>query len=369
VVHDAALMSDAARLVTEERPPAVSSFGRNGDDDDNSVRLPTLAFVPDSERTAQAHLYRAAAEAPRLRLCIAYAVVRRLRMLASANVARINFERHAFAGSLSERTLRVRGLLGARVVNTIVSRLQAAAGVDTSSGVRPTISVDRIGACTRANTVPTCFEQMSMTMMRRPVTELRCASGARAFRVEMIGEGVSDAGGGYREILDVMCREAQTQPPKEPGAALLDDTPRNPGGATPLLLPCPNAQLAAEAIGVGQYRDKFVLNPSAKSSEHLKLYRFLGWLMGIAFMSESPLPLDLAAAGVEGAGRRRGDGEGSARHRPVLRPVARRHAPGGGERRDARQLWRHLLRAVHDDAERRLRGRAGRRRREADGDV
>ena len=72
-----------------------------------------------------------------------------------------------------------------------------------------------------------------------------------------------------------------------------DEAARNPGGATPLLLPCPNAQLASEQIGIGQYRDKFMLNPAAKSATALKQYRFIGRVMGMALLSDSPLPLDL----------------------------------------------------------------------------
>jgi hypothetical protein len=286
VAADAALVADAAHLVDAD--PAIRV---GGDDADVGVRVPTLALQSDSARAAQAHLYRAAAEASRLRVCVASALVRRLRQLVLGSAPRINFERHAFATSLCARILRVRSLLEGRTVRALVSRLQAAANIDMTSGTRPTLLLDRIGARTQANSVPTVFEQLASLLLAKQPSELR-QEGARAFRVELRGEGVTDAGGGYREILDTVCIELQTQPPKS-GEPLLDDTPRNPGGAVPLLLPCPNAQLAAEAIGVGQNRDKFVLNPSAKSPEHLRLFRALGRVMGIALASNSPVPLDL----------------------------------------------------------------------------
>jgi hypothetical protein len=339
VVQDAALMSDAARLVTEERPPASNSgFGRMNDDDDSSVRLPLLAFASATERSAQAHLYRAAAEAPRLRLCIAYALVRRLRQLATVNVARINFERHAFAGSLCERVLRARGLLGARVVNAVVSRLQAAAGIDTSSGMRPTVSVDRIGACTRANSVPTCFEQMATTLMRRPVTELRCAQrrarvsrrnvrrgrerrGRRLSRDSRrdVPRGADAAAQGGRR--GAARRHAAQSGRRHTAAAAVSERAARRRGDWRRPVP---RQVRAESERQEQRAPQAV--PLPRLADGHRVY------VRVASAAR------FAAARVEGAGRRRGDGQGSARHRPVLRPVARRHAPSGGEWRDARQL-------------------------------
>jgi hypothetical protein len=50
----------------------------------------------------------------------------------------------------------------------------------------------------------------------------------------------------------------------------------------PLFVPCPNRQQAMQTIGVGENRDKFILKPSSNSPEHLRMFEFLGKLMGIA---------------------------------------------------------------------------------------
>jgi hypothetical protein len=47
-----------------------------------------------------------------------------------------------------------------------------------------------------------------------------------------------------------------------------------------MLLPCPNAQLAAQGAGIGQNRDKYLVNPSATTPRHIQLFETLGRLMG-----------------------------------------------------------------------------------------
>ena len=44
---------------------------------------------------------------------------------------------------------------------------------------------------------------------------------------------------------------------------------------------------------MGNHKDKFVLNPSAKSNYHLRLYEFLGVLMAIAIRTATHFSLDL----------------------------------------------------------------------------
>jgi E3 ubiquitin-protein ligase HERC2 len=106
----------------------------------------------------------------------------------------------------------------------------------------------------------------------------------RCFKVIFKGESAEGEGetifnllsvivGPYRESISQMCLELQ-------------------GNAVPLLIPCPNQQLAKESIGVGENREKFILNP-ATSALHLNMYQFLGKLMGVAIRSRNPLSLDL----------------------------------------------------------------------------
>lgn len=54
------------------------------------------------------------------------------------------------------------------------------------------------------------------------------------------------------------------------------------------MIPSPN-----QKINNGLYREKWVLNPSATAGIHLKMYEFLGALMGLAIRTKSFLNLDL----------------------------------------------------------------------------
>lgn len=56
-----------------------------------------------------------------------------------------------------------------------------------------------------------------------------------------------------------------------------------------LLIPTPN--LCAE---VGFNRDRFLLNPSKVSLESLKLFKFLGVMMGVSIRTKRPLNLHLS---------------------------------------------------------------------------
>lgn len=102
-------------------------------------------------------------------------------------------------------------------------------------------------------------------------------STGRAFTVRLVGEGATDSGGPYRECLSSMCAELQSN-------------------QLPLFIPCPNAQLALEEVGIGKNRDKYIPKPSSQSSLHLAMYEFVGKLMGIAIRTKAPLPLDLPSA-------------------------------------------------------------------------
>lgn len=60
-------------------------------------------------------------------------------------------------------------------------------------------------------------------------------------------------------------------------------------GSLPLLILTPNGR---EETGTN--RDCFILNPQAKSDQHIKMFEFFGILMGIACRTGSPLSLNLA---------------------------------------------------------------------------
>jgi len=97
----------------------------------------------------------------------------------------------------------------------------------------------------------------------------RVSTNARAFRVYFIGEHAIDAGGPYRAAITDMCDELQSS-------------------VLPLFIPCPNSRDA-----IGENRDKWVPNPSSTRPIHLKMYEFVGKLMGLAMRSSNLLELDL----------------------------------------------------------------------------
>lgn len=66
------------------------------------------------------------------------------------------------------------------------------------------------------------------------------------------GESVDDYGGGYSESIAEMCEELQN-------------------GSLPILIQTPNGR-----EDTGTSRDCFVLNPSATSKIHMKMFEFLG---------------------------------------------------------------------------------------------
>ena len=57
----------------------------------------------------------------------------------------------------------------------------------------------------------------------------------------------------------------------------------------PLLVRTPNSR-----VGAGANRDRLVLNPDAKLPVHLRMFRFLGVLIGVAIRTDCPMDLPLA---------------------------------------------------------------------------
>lgn len=93
----------------------------------------------------------------------------------------------------------------------------------------------------------------------------------RSFKVILKGEHAEGEVGPYRESITEICTDIRKQ----------------------LLIPCPNQRLAKETIGVGDNRDKFIIDPTATNPQHLNQFRFFGKLIGVAIRSKNPLSLDL----------------------------------------------------------------------------
>jgi len=90
----------------------------------------------------------------------------------------------------------------------------------------------------------------------------------RAWQIQYEGEGGQDAGGLFRDSMTHICSELQSK-------------------HLPLFIPCPNSHTK-----FGDNQEKFVPNPSSKSSLHLSMFSFIGKLMGFAIRGGNMLNLD-----------------------------------------------------------------------------
>lgn len=98
----------------------------------------------------------------------------------------------------------------------------------------------------------------------------RLSGDTRAWTTYFKGEGATDAGGPYREVVAELCSELQSP-------------------CVPLFQLCPNGR-----DGVGDNRDKWVPRPSAAARPlHLSMLEFVGKLMGLAIRTKLLLGLDL----------------------------------------------------------------------------
>lgn len=100
------------------------------------------------------------------------------------------------------------------------------------------------------------------------------------FEIIFKGEHVMGEAGPYRQFYSDVSAELQP--------SLLNDTDLNDTKHLSLFIPSPN-----RANQLGDFKDKYVINPSNKSSYYLQLYEYLGELMGCAFRTGTFLTFDL----------------------------------------------------------------------------
>lgn len=106
-------------------------------------------------------------------------------------------------------------------------------------------------------------------MKKFPISNYRAKNDNRLFVVTLSGEGATDYGGPYRDILSTASEELHSN--------YLD-----------LFIKSPNHKNE-----IGSMRDKFIINPGAKSALQLDMYVFIGYLMGYAICSGYLLNLNL----------------------------------------------------------------------------
>ncbi|KAJ1212717.1 hypothetical protein NDU88_000367 [Pleurodeles waltl] len=160
---------------------------------------------------------------------------------------------------------RLRGLLTPKVSNLPLVRAIGRTMIQ-GRAYGPQVTVKRI--TNRGINNLTVFTQLAKQVVHLNPTELRLPS--RAWKVKLIGEGADDAGGVFDDTITEMCQELLS-------------------GKVDLLIPTPNGTDEA-----GSNRDRFLLNPSALSDDHMLQFRFLGILMGVAMRTKKPLELYLA---------------------------------------------------------------------------
>ncbi|XP_077870271.1 putative E3 ubiquitin-protein ligase HERC1 [Saccoglossus kowalevskii] len=177
----------------------------------------------------------------------------------------VNIGKHN-AGTTGLVNGQLRSLLAPRVYTLPMVRSVGRTMVQ-GKNYGPQITVKRLA--TRGRKCKPIFVQIAKQVVKLKAADLRLP--ARAWKVKLVGEGADDAGGVFDDTITEMCQELQT-------------------GIVPLLIPTPNASSEA-----GQNRDRFVLNPSANTEEHLSMFKFLGILFGVAVRTKKPLDLHLAS--------------------------------------------------------------------------
>lgn len=138
------------------------------------------------------------------------------------------------------------------------------------------IDISRIKAAKfyESNTVDsmgtsTVFGQLFQKMKKYPIKNYLSQPDNRLFVVNLLGEGSTDYGGPYRDVLTTICDELQSK--------YLD-----------LFIQTPNHKNE-----IGLLRDKWIPNPSAKKAVHQDMYFFIGCMLGHAVSSGHLLSLNL----------------------------------------------------------------------------
>ncbi|MGH0184836.1 UNVERIFIED_CONTAM: hypothetical protein FKN15_017450 [Acipenser sinensis] len=160
---------------------------------------------------------------------------------------------------------QLRGLLSPKV-NTLPLVRSIGRTMIQGKTYGPQITVKRIS--TRGRSSKPIFVQIARQVVNLNPSELRLPS--RAWKVKLVGEGADDAGGVFDDTITEMCQELES-------------------GVVDLLIQTPNS-----TADVGSNSDRFLLNPSACSEDHMIQFRFLGILMAIAIRTKKPLDLHLA---------------------------------------------------------------------------
>lgn len=175
-------------------------------------------------------------------------------------------------GSLAYLSKKHRGLIFEAVKMAPITSALDATAATSSSTFDLTLSRSRARKHQQAGLPDrdarfTVFAQAFRVIHGMPPARLRRAD--KLYNTKFMGEHAVDGGGPYRESFGTYMQELQS-------------------GALPLLLHTQNGRQ-----GVGQNREKWLLNPGARSPLELEMLAFLGKLLGIAVRSKEYLALHL----------------------------------------------------------------------------
>lgn len=171
---------------------------------------------------------------------------------------------------LQKLFLQTRGYIFLHLKNTLFKQVLEKTQVDS----KQEISIDRTKAGLYRNQgkvdaqgIVSVFGQLYRLLNKQSHSSLRHHE--RIFKVNFKGEGSTDAGGPYNEVISTISDELTSR-------------------FLPLLVPTQN-----NLHNIGDNRDAWIINPSAESPLHLDMFVFLGKMMGVAIRTQNNLNISL----------------------------------------------------------------------------
>lgn len=247
----------------------------------DSLLLPPSAICISNQDRKTTYRYLSHVSIKELR--IRFVILKKFNQMVSSALPLIDLTRSHQPHSLAGRLVRVKELL---FYSCKLSFLKEMMKHTTTTQTPPTIYLSRLAGLlfffflsfysmfffSFSIATKNIFQQAMDQLHHQNPILLRQVD--RSFKVVLQGENAEGEVGPFREALGEICKNLQSS-------------------NSPLLIPCPNQQLANDTIGVGENREKWIINPGAKSSKELNMFEFFGKLIGVAIRSNTPLTLDL----------------------------------------------------------------------------
>uniref|UniRef100_A0A7S4DLT3 Uncharacterized protein n=1 Tax=Lotharella globosa TaxID=91324 RepID=A0A7S4DLT3_9EUKA len=197
-------------------------------------------------------------------------------MVMPYGTAVVDLSRTQVAGSLAQKFHKIRDLIFWNHKHKFIQKVLMATKGDSSDHPALRLRLDKMRANRKKNSVDmmgryTLFGQAFRQLRHSDCFLLKPLSHHKAFKVEFIGMHAIDAGGPYRQAITELCHEIQSF-------------------KLPLFIPTRN-----NLNKIGSGRDHWIPNPASTKPTQLRMFEFVGKLMGMAFRVEHYLELDLPA--------------------------------------------------------------------------